>query len=266
MTAGIHSPSTKNLMIGKGICLLKPEGALDYYPVGNVPELEITPTVENLEHFSSMEGTRTKDETIVLSKSGTIRMLMEEITSRNIALLMLGNVTEDGYGGAAIDLFSRSSIISAFQFYGTNDKGPRWFIDIPRVIWNPSGSFNPISEEYANLEATGEWAALEGDFGTMTLMPEAGTAVPTNVLLPYIGPSTPAVGDTVEAFIGGWVGASGYTYVWNKAGVPITTPSETGKTYVIRAGDASAAITVTVTASNSIGTTPVTSAAVTPIA
>src|SRR5262245_11811478 len=137
MTAGIHSPSTNNYLIGKGVILLKPEGATDYYPVGNVPTLEITPTVDKLDHFSSMEGTKAKDETIVLTKSGTIRMVMEEITAANISLLMLGDWTEDGYGGAVVQLFSRASITSAFRFYATNDKGPRWFFDLPKVIWNP---------------------------------------------------------------------------------------------------------------------------------
>jgi hypothetical protein len=256
MTAGIHSPSTKNLLIGKGVCLLKPEGATDYYPVGNVPSLDITPTVEKLEHFSSMEGTKTKDEVIVLSKSGTIKMVMEEITADNIALLMLGDVTKSGYAGygAEIALFSRASITSAFLFYGTNDKGPRWKIDIPKVIWNPSGAFSPISDAYAKLEATGEWSALEGDFGTMTLLAEAGTTAPVNVLKPYIGGDL-SVGETGEIFVGAWIGASGYTYQW-KNGV---TNKGTEKTQTF---DGAGSWTCVVTATNAIGTTNVTSNAV----
>jgi hypothetical protein len=236
------------------VCLLKPEGALDFYPVGNVPTLDITPTIEKLEHFSSMEGTKTKDEVITLSKSGTIKMVMEEITADNIALLMLGDVTKTGYS-ASISLFSRAAITTAFQFYGTNDKGPRWFIDIPKVIWNPSGAFSPISDAYAKLEATGEWSALEGDFGTMTLLPEAGTVAPTNVLAPYIAGDT-TNGGTGEVFVGAWVGASGFTYQW-KSGV---TNKGTDKTQVF---DATGPWTCVVTATNAIGSTAVTTAAVT---
>ncbi len=120
MTVGVHAPDTRNYLIGKGFILLKPEGEADYYHVGNVPELEITPDVETLEHFSSMEGSKTKDEVIVLTKSGTIRMVMEEVTARNIALLMLGDVTEDSYGNPTIDLFSTTSLTTAFRFYGNN--------------------------------------------------------------------------------------------------------------------------------------------------
>ena len=254
MTAGIQSPSTKNLLIGKGVILLKPEGASTFYPVGNVPTLDLTPTIEKLEHFSSMEGTKTKDEVITLTKSGTIKMVMEEITANNIALLMLGDVTATGYG-ASIKLFSRASITSAFQFYGTNDKGPRWFVDIPKVIWNPSGAFSPISDAYAKLEATGEWSALEGDFGTMTLLAEAGTTVPQNVLAPYIGGKL-TVGSTAEVFVGAWIGASGYAYQWKLS----ATNKGTDKTQVF---DASGSWTCVVTASNAIGNTVVTTAAVT---
>ncbi len=93
----------------------------------------------------------------------------------------------------------------------------------------------------------------------------AGTVAPENVLAPYIAPSTPHEGDTVEVFTGAWIGSSAFTYVWKNAGVAIATPAETGKTYEIRAGDAGDNITCTVTATNSIGSTPVTTAAIVPV-
>ena len=255
------SPTTGNYLIGKGFILIKEEGASVYRHVGNVPSLEITPAVDTLDHFSSMEGTKAKDETIVLTKSGQIKMTMEEITAKNIALLMLGDVVEDGYGGESINLFSRSSITSAFRFYGNNDKGPRWFFDLPKVIWNPSGAFAPISDQYANLQATGEWTADNGNFGTATLKAAAGTVAPENVLVPIIG-GDKREGGTLKCFIGGWIGATAYTYVWKNAAVAISGPAETDSTYVVRAGDAGDSITCTVTATNAIGSTSATTAAV----
>lgn len=263
MTIGIHSPDTGNYLIGKGFVLLKPVGDTDYYHVGNVPELEITPDVETLEHFSSMEGTKVKDEVIVLTKSGTIRMVMQEITARNIALLMLGDVDEDGYGGATIDLFSRSSIETAFKFYGNNDKGPRWFFDLPRVIWNPSGAFAPISDEYAGMEATGEWASDGGDFGTATLLSPAGTAAPVNVLAPIVTGSL-IEGGVLTANNGAWVGASSFTYQWNADGSPISLA--TSKTYTLTNAEVGSVISVEVTAANTIGSTMVESADTDPVA
>src|SRR5262252_7631182 len=186
-TPGVRSPNTDNYLIGKGICLFKLDGADEFRHMGNVNSLEITPAVEKFEHFSSMEGTKTKDLTLVLSKSGEIKIVMEEATAENIAMLMLGDVDESAYGtGTTIDLFSRSSLTGAFRFYGNNDQGPRWFIDIPRVTFNPSGAFSPISEELAQMEVTGDWEVKDGDWGTMTLLAQAGTEAPENVLAPDI--------------------------------------------------------------------------------
>jgi len=262
MTAGITAPNVANYLIGKGVILLKPVGDSVFYPVGNVPTLEITPTVDKLDHFSSMEGTKTKDDTVVLTKSGTIRMVMEEITAKNIALLMLGDVTTDVYGLPTINLFSRSSLESAFRFYGTNDKGPRWFIDLPRVIWNPSGAFSPVSDAYATLEATGEWAASAGVFGTMSLLAEAGTEAPQNVLAPSISPSVLHSGTVATVSRGAWIGASSYTYQWKKATVAIS--GATSQTYTIVVGDVGSSITCTVTATNTVGSTSATTAGITP--
>lgn len=263
MTVGIQAPDTGNYLIGKGIVLLKPEGDDAYYMVGNVPELDITPDVETLEHFSSMGGTKEKDEVIVLTKSGTVRMVMEEMIAKNIALLMLGDVTEDQYGAgtASIALFSRSSITTAFQFYATNDKGPRWFFDLPKVIWNPSGAFSPISDEYAKMEATGEWAALDGDFGTATLLGAAGTEAPDNVLLPNVT-GIPEVDETLTVHRGAWVGASSFSYLW-KADGGAAAATATNSTYVVAAGDIGKGMTCIVTATNAIGSTPATSSPVT---
>lgn len=257
MTVGVHSPDTRNLLIGKGFILLKLEGESSYYHVGNVPELEITPDVETLEHFSSMEGTKVKDEVIVLTQSGSIRMVMEEITARNIALMMLGDVDEDSYGNPTVQLFSSASKTTAFRFYGNNNKGPRWFLDLPKVIWNPSGAFAPISEEYASMEATGEWSALDGNFGTATLLPAAGTVVPDNVLLPEVTGVT-TEGYELEAYFGAWVGASSYAYQWLNEGTPIG--GATSKTYTLQSSDVGDNISVRVTATNSFGSAQATSA------
>ena len=260
---GISSPSTANYLIGKGFILFKPSGEDSYFHVGNAPSFEITPAVEKLEHFSAMEGTKSKDETIITLKQGTCKITLEEMTARNIALLMLGDVDEDGYGGATIDLFSRSSFSGALLYYGNNDKGPRWKVDLPKVTFNPSGPLGLISDGYAKIDLEGDWEVLDGEFGTMTLMDDAGTVVPENVLLPFITGS--AVEDeTLTAWFGGWVGASGYTYVWKNAGTPIM--GATSKTYVLQSTDVGDVITVTVTATNTVGSATATSAGTAAIA
>lgn len=255
-TVGVNSPDTRNYLIGKGFLLFKPEGDSYYYHMGNCPEFTITPSVETLEHFSSMEGTRFNDDTIVLEKGGDIRIVMEEITAKNIALLMLGTVSEDEYGDVSIDLFSRTSFTGALLFYATNEKGPRWKIDLPKVVFNPSGPFNPISNEIAQLEATGKWTALDGDFGTMTLKAPSGTRAPENVLVPVIA-GLAIKGEELYAYHGGWIDASSFTYVWKRDNVAIVGATE--RTYTTVTADLTKVITVTVTATNTIGSASATS-------
>jgi hypothetical protein len=253
--AGVVSPDVHNLAVGKGFILFKPEDATDFYHVGNVPTFTFTPKITTLDHFSSMEGTRLKDLSITLEKSGEIKMDMEELTARNLAMLVLGDVTEDTDGNPVVSIFSRDSLTGQLQYYATNEVGPRWYVDLLSVTFNPSGDFSPIGDTFAKLPVTGTVQAVDGVFGTMTLKPDVNTVAPESVLPPFIT-GTPKVGQVLTANIGGWIGAQSFTYLWKVGG---TTPAGTPvnqKTFTPAAGDSTKTATVTVTATNVNGTSP----------
>jgi hypothetical protein len=250
MTVGVHSPDTRNYLLGKGVILFKPSGEDAFYHVGNVPTLTITPTVDVLEHFSSMDTESVKDDTVIRSKSGTVVMTLEEFTARNIAMLMLGTVDEDEYGQISVDLFASTSFTGALRFYATNAKGPRWFLDLPKVTFNPSGGFSPISNEYANMEVTGSWEALDGAFGIAYLRPAANTVVPENVLTPFIA-GTAQVDEELEVFTGAWIDAASFAFQWQADNVDI--PGETERTFTPAVGNIGDIITCVVTATNTVG-------------
>lgn len=256
--AGIVSPDVGNLAVGKGFILFKPDGG-SFYHVGNVPTFTFTPKITTLDHFSSMEGTRLKDLSITLEKSGEVKMDMEELTATNLAMLVLGDITTDTDGNPIVSIFSRDSLTGELQYYATNEIGPRWYVDLLSVTFNPSGDFSPIGDTFAKLSVTGTVQAVDGVFGTMTLKPDVNTVVPENVLVPTIS-GTPKVGDVLTANIGGWIGAASYTYLWKVGG---TTPAGTPvnqKTFTPASGDSTKTATVTVTATNVIGaSTPVSS-------
>jgi hypothetical protein len=250
--AGIVSPDVHNLAVGKGFILFKPEDADDFYHVGNVPTFTFTPKITTLDHFSSMEGTRLKDLSITLEKSGEVKMDMEELTARNLAMLVLGDVTADVDGNPVVSIFSRDSLTGRLQYYATNEVGPRWYVDLLSVTFNPSGDFSPIGDTFAKLPVTGTVQAVDGVFGTMTLKPDVGSVEPENVLLPFIT-GTPKVGQPLTANIGGWIGASSFAYLWKVGG---TTPAGTPvnqKTFTPAAGDSTKTATVQVTATNAVG-------------
>lgn len=164
------SPNVLLYQIGKGICSFKKTGAALYRDLGNVPELELTPTIEKLEHFSSRSGTKKKDRVVVLQKGATLRVVMEEITAENLALATLGSVGAESAGDATIALLALSEITGAFKFVGTNDIGQQVDMDLPNVNMIPEAGINLISDEWGRIEITMDVLADEdGNFGTMTV-------------------------------------------------------------------------------------------------
>jgi hypothetical protein len=156
MTLNI-SPDPENLQVGKGIVSFKPVGQPQFIDLGNVPELEYEPTIERLDHFTSRAGIRTKDKSVVIERGGTLRVLMEEITAFNLSMLLMGTVGNAGPNGEpSVDIFTADTLRGELKYVATNDVGPRWNLHFYNVEFAPSGSFNPISDEWNNIEVTGE--------------------------------------------------------------------------------------------------------------
>lgn len=166
------APSVTNYTIGKGVVSFKKTGAPSYRDLGNVPTLEFTPTIETLDHFSSRSGVREKDLTVVLQKAGTLRMVMEEFDAENMALMLLGTSGVDASGYTYIDIFSESQISGELQFIGTNDVGRLFQLDLLKVDFIPGSSVSFISDEWGQLEITGQVAAVAGQFGTLKFLDE----------------------------------------------------------------------------------------------
>ena len=162
MAVSLIAPNTDNYQVGKGIVSFDPGSTGTFIDLGNVAELEYTPTIEKLDHFSSRAGLKTKDKSIVISRSGTLRILMEELTANNLAMLLMGTVDEDAVGGPTVDIFQTDSVSGAVKFVATNDVGPRWDLNFYSVEFSPSGSINPISDEWNQIEVTGEVLMVVG--------------------------------------------------------------------------------------------------------
>ncbi|MBR0876882.1 hypothetical protein JQ608_06660 [Bradyrhizobium liaoningense] len=163
------SPSILNYTIGKGIAALKfiDSAESDFTPMGNCPAFEFTPDLETLDHFSSMAGVKSKDRTVVISKSGTLKITAEEWTTRNMSIALLGDASVDSSGRTVIDIFSKNSIACEVKFTGTNEVGQKFEWHFLRVEFVPSSAISPISDEWGQLEVTGNVVAVAGKFGTV---------------------------------------------------------------------------------------------------
>lgn len=161
--------SVNNYFIGKGIAYFKKDGESVFRDLGNVPEIEFTPNIEKLEHFSSRSGIRSKDLTVVLSKAGTLRVVLEEFTAENFALALLGETAVNASGRTYIDVFSESQISGVFKLTGTNEVGRNFELILNKVDFIPGSSVNFIGDDWGRLEISGDVSSVEPDgFGTLT--------------------------------------------------------------------------------------------------
>jgi hypothetical protein len=110
------SPNIGNYYIGKGNVKIKLLGESAYVHVGNCPTFEFTAKVTQLDHFSSMTGVKVKDFTAVTEISGSLNIVLEEFSARNMGLAILGLPT----GGPSpspdsIDIFSDPVIYGSIR-------------------------------------------------------------------------------------------------------------------------------------------------------
>ncbi len=142
--------------------------------LGNCPEFEFTPNIERLDHFSSMAGVKTKDKSVVMSKAGSLRIQMEELTADNLANAVMGTIETQTDGDAVVNIMDLEVLAYKVRFTGTNDVGRKTIWNFERVEFSPSAAINPISDEWMNFEITGETVAVSGVFGNIEF-PGVGT-------------------------------------------------------------------------------------------
>jgi hypothetical protein len=260
--------------IGKGIVSIQPNMTGPWYDVGNVPEFEFTPNIDQLEHLSSRAGVKVRDRTVILSKGGELRIVLEEWSSLAMSIILMGDEALVDTDVQSIDILGKSSFSCAVRFQGMNDVGAKWNFEFLRVDFIPSGSINPISDEWGKIEITGKCAAVDVGGGTLSFGTARrkidGTAAgwtdypydaPVNTVLPAVSGIAQS-GATLTALEGTWTGVvASYTYQWQHdigAGY-VNIGGATNKTYVALAGDIGHPIRVRVTAVNSGGSTTATS-------
>lgn len=265
---GTWSPDVGNLMLGRGVILLQPEGDTAFYDVGNAPAVSITPKIDTLEHYDSQTSSFARNALFATKKSIEAKISLEELTLKNMAMLFSGSIDETDPTHPIVNLMTNENITAHFKYFGTNSRGPRYYADIPSMTFVPSGDFSPITEnKLATMEITGSVNYLNGVWGSITLQPPVATIAPENFYAPFITTDNAcAVGDTLEVEVGHWAGVGiTFTYLWKVGG---TTPGGTsinGTTYVPVVADEGKTVTCDVVATNVNGNLTVTTAAVGPV-
>lgn len=246
----LQSPNVGNLQVGKGRVYFKKEGTGVFRPLGNVTEMVITPDMETLEHFSSMEGVKKKDLTIIIEKKSTVKLTMEEKTAQNIALMLLGDVDEAAAGGPEIEIFSQNAVNGHLRFVGTNEVGPKETVDLYYVSFLPSGDYGLISDEWNSMEAEADVLVAptgdpnEGKFGVVKITNVAPAVAPN---FTSVAPATGAAAGGTSVTITGTGFGSVTSVTFDGAaivdGIVVNDTTITGKTPPGSAGTADIVIT-----------------------
>ena len=93
-TTGV--PSTTEYMLGRGkikVAEITSGVATAYYALGNATEFNITPEIEDLEHYSTQTGAKTLDYTVLLSSKASLSLTIENINQRNMKWFLMGEQT-----------------------------------------------------------------------------------------------------------------------------------------------------------------------------
>lgn len=157
------SPNVDNYFVGAGIVKWKGILDVDYRDVGNVSKFEFTSNVTRLKHYSSRVGTRFKDKDVVTQVDASVAITMEELTAKNLALMLLG---DEAGGGPPImiDILVDTEKVGAFRLIGTNDVGAKVQVDLPSCIISPSGALGLINQgAWGEMQLTAE---VNGDVNT----------------------------------------------------------------------------------------------------
>jgi hypothetical protein len=167
------SPDVRNLSVGSGELQFKPDGAGSYIHLGNCPNFEFKMKTRMLDHHAPYNGIKVKDYTWTIELEAEVEIIMEELTARNLQMLLLGDIGTDGSGHTTVTITARNSVIGALSYTANNEVGPRWFIDLLAVTFNNDGSFDPITSrknDFSKISIKGTALAVNGTFGVFTLI------------------------------------------------------------------------------------------------
>ena len=111
-TTGV--PSTTEYMIGRGkiqVAEISDGVATAFYYMGNATEVNVTPEIEDKEHFATTGGLNTLDYSVVLSSKASLSIAIENINQRNMKWFLMG--TQTAYTNPTIAGITASPIVAA---------------------------------------------------------------------------------------------------------------------------------------------------------
>jgi len=151
--------STANYTVSKGIVSIAQwsGGSIGAYAdIGNCPSMEITPTQEKLDHYSSRSGYRTKDKSVIVELGYTLNFDLDELAAENLTKFMVGTQS-----GNLIRALQGTNLEYAMRLVESNPTGPNKTWNFWKMSIAPASGMQLIGDgsAWATMSFTAEGLA-----------------------------------------------------------------------------------------------------------
>ena len=141
----LHAPTINLYYRGKGILKFDREDGnglpTGLRHLGNAPDFTLSPIEESEKHYSSMEGVKTVDLEETLSRELGGSFTLEEYDTKNLQLALLADANP-----TFIRPMTSSNIVGKLDFWGMNNRGPRFHVELWRVKLKTTAKLEMISD------------------------------------------------------------------------------------------------------------------------
>jgi hypothetical protein len=145
--------------------------AVPWQDLGNCPKFAFKPEIETLEHFSSRQGVKTRDQKVVTALKGSLTVELDEITAENLQFALLGSMT-GATGSRVVTVFANSQVTGEVKLVQTNSVGKRFELKFGYVQVMPDQEIDFIGDDYSTIQTTLEVNLdANGVFWTATELP-----------------------------------------------------------------------------------------------
>ena len=135
--------------------------------VGNSPAFNLTIAQEKLDHFSSDEGVRVKDKSIVLQVDYTGSLTLDDINNANLALFFFGSQSVVAQTSATAQTETFAGVVQGYAYQiGITNNNPTGFRSLSNVIVSVGGTAKTAGTDYTVDAVRGKIHIVEG--GTIT--------------------------------------------------------------------------------------------------
>lgn len=117
--------------------------------IGNTPSFNINVNQSKLDHFSSDDGVRVKDKSVVLQVDITGNLVLDDINNENLALFFFGSQSVLAQTSAVAQTQSFTGVVQGYAYQlGISTTNPTGVRSISNVVVSVGGSAKTLGTDY----------------------------------------------------------------------------------------------------------------------